>query len=477
MAKETEKEAFITLDFSGTEKKFADINELREFMQYEESAWFWLEQAAQENANLDEVWQTFRRYFMRVAQFIGQYEMHLGQRELPTNLINYFRGQTETAVEQGFILAEAPSALFAFGLKDSESPKVAGYALASLSNIKIKMDANDQTALQGMFWAKQYLQSLEPDSDEASKKIDGLVELARANRLEKQYKELRKKNEQLIKTATELQGQSSLLIKRAEQQAIERAKKFTDLFHSTNKELAGLKNSYQERIKLKSSINYWNAKRYYHQLVMLLMAASTLTIALSTASIFTVMSISLFATTPKAEMFTKIVFSKIASIAPDSSKRLFDLITTDTTTFGATATGATATGTTATDTTATDTTATGADKTGTITPGTKKPDKPILTSDNIWKFSIMLLISTIGIWLTRLSTKIFISNLHLGTETYERVTMIKTYFSLLAEDKGLKDDDRELILQTLFRPSTTGFIKDDGPSNIPEVLAKAVTRR
>ena len=88
----------------------------------------------------------------------------------------------------------------------------------------------------------------------------------------------------------------------------------------------------------------------------------------------------------------------------------------------------------------------------------------------------MLLISTLGVWLTRLSTKIFISSLHLGADAYERVTMIRTYIALLVEDKELEDDDRKLILQALFRPSSTGIFKDDGPTSIPETLAKAVTR-
>ena len=79
--------------------------------------------------------------------------------------------------------------------------------------------------------------------------------------------------------------------------------------------------------------------------------------------------------------------------------------------------------------------------------------------------SILLAISTSDVWLTRLSAKIFISNLHLRMDADERVTMFKSYFALLAEGSGMNDGDRQLILQTLFRPSSTGFIKDDGPTN------------
>ena len=90
--------------------------------------------------------------------------------------------------------------------------------------------------------------------------------------------------------------------------------------------------------------------------------------------------------------------------------------------------------------------------------------------------SILLAISTAGIWLTRVCSKIFISNLHLRTDAHERVTMCKTYLALLAIDKGLTETDRRLMLQTLFRPSSTGFIKEDGPFGVFE-LAKILERR
>ncbi len=90
----------------------------------------------------------------------------------------------------------------------------------------------------------------------------------------------------------------------------------------------------------------------------------------------------------------------------------------------------------------------------------------------LWHLGLILAISTIGIWLTRISAKIFISNLHLRTDADERVTMMQAYLALLRSSDGLEDDDRQLILQTLFRPSTTGIIKDDGPIAFHEVITK-----
>ena len=94
-----------------------------------------------------------------------------------------------------------------------------------------------------------------------------------------------------------------------------------------------------------------------------------------------------------------------------------------------------------------------------------------LSEVQLWKLGVMLAISSFGVWLIRLLSKIFISNLHLRTDADERVTMIKTYLALLLEGKGPKDDERQLILQTLFRPSSTGFIKEDGPTGFYEAIS------
>lgn len=90
----------------------------------------------------------------------------------------------------------------------------------------------------------------------------------------------------------------------------------------------------------------------------------------------------------------------------------------------------------------------------------------------LWQIGIVIVVSTFGIWLTRLMSKIFISNLHLRTDASERVTMMVTYIAMLRDETGLENDERKLILQTLFRPSSTGYIKDEGPSGIADIFSK-----
>jgi len=51
--------------------------------------------------------------------------------------------------------------------------------------------------------------------------------------------------------------------------------------------------------------------------------------------------------------------------------------------------------------------------------------------------------------------------------------MVKTYLALLEDDKVLPDDDRNLILQSLFRPASDGIVKDEGlPHPALNVLTK-----
>ena len=83
------------------------------------------------------------------------------------------------------------------------------------------------------------------------------------------------------------------------------------------------------------------------------------------------------------------------------------------------------------------------------------------------------IIAVLGVWLARIIVRIFLSHLHLETDAKERVTMIQTYLALLREEHALKENERQVILQTLFRPSATGIVKDDGiPPSIIDIVSR-----
>lgn len=82
---------------------------------------------------------------------------------------------------------------------------------------------------------------------------------------------------------------------------------------------------------------------------------------------------------------------------------------------------------------------------------------------------------TIGFlfWGVSVAMKIFLRNLRGWTEAAERVTMVKTYLALLAENKGPPETDRTLLLLTLFRPG--GSEKDDAaPENYSQLALEAL---
>ena len=84
-----------------------------------------------------------------------------------------------------------------------------------------------------------------------------------------------------------------------------------------------------------------------------------------------------------------------------------------------------------------------------------------ISTIQISKLVTAAILTTFGIWAVRTCANLFMSHTHLRTDAQERRTMIHTYLALLRKGQGPKDDERQLILQTLFRPSTTGMIKDD----------------
>lgn len=97
---------------------------------------------------------------------------------------------------------------------------------------------------------------------------------------------------------------------------------------------------------------------------------------------------------------------------------------------------------------------------------------PAGTVPETWRLAVLALIGVFTVWALRLVVRMFLSHLHLLTDAGERVVMVQTYLSLL-EGEGITREDRQLILQALFRPAADGIVKDEG---VPFSLAEALTR-
>ena len=388
MSDEIKLESTLVLKFSESERKFNDLGELQEFVESERDAWLWLEKVYLLDKALEKVREPFNRYIGEVSEFIGEYQKHQNNQKYIDESLSVLKNKTQFAVHQGLILSASTEAQFIFKLKDSRGGQIAAYSLAFLRNIKV--DFSTALAIEGAYWAMQYKQG-STETVEAHQKALELMKHSWVVKFGKKHKELQEKNDEFISEIEGLRNKFDSLILEAEAQKAEQKESFEAEFKKTQKKLADLERTYDEKLALRAPVEYWDKKRVHHQFVMWWMAMVT---ALSAVAI-------------------TVIFAWVA----------YDLFEATT-----------------------------------------------LSTVQLWKLGIMLAISSFGVWLIRLLSKIFISNLHLRTDADERVTMIKTYLALLLEGSGPKDDERQLILQTLFRPSSTGFIKEDGPTGFYEAI-------
>lgn len=98
---------------------------------------------------------------------------------------------------------------------------------------------------------------------------------------------------------------------------------------------------------------------------------------------------------------------------------------------------------------------------------------PSGTQPDAWRIAMAVLVGVFALWGARLIVRMFLSHLHLLTDAAERVVMVKTYLSLLEGDRLASKEDRQLILNALFRPAADGIVKDDGiPPSMLEVLTR-----
>lgn len=64
-------------------------------------------------------------------------------------------------------------------------------------------------------------------------------------------------------------------------------------------------------------------------------------------------------------------------------------------------------------------------------------------------------------WVGRLLTKLYLSQHHLRQDADERATMTQTYLALI-ENNAASTEDRQVILNALFRNTPDGIVKEDG---------------
>lgn len=90
-----------------------------------------------------------------------------------------------------------------------------------------------------------------------------------------------------------------------------------------------------------------------------------------------------------------------------------------------------------------------------------------------WRYAFVIASAAFFVWPIRILVRLLLSAIHLRTDSLERATLAKTYLSLLSRKEGLDQNDRRLILEVLFRPSSTGIVADDAaPASMIHVLSR-----
>gem|GEM_PF-2266825 len=84
--------------------------------------------------------------------------------------------------------------------------------------------------------------------------------------------------------------------------------------------------------------------------------------------------------------------------------------------------------------------------------------------------AILLTVSPI-FWGLRVLARLLLSYMHLGTDAAERQILIETYLALHKEGK-IDDEDREFLLAAIFRPASTGIVRDDAAPTWSDVFSK-----
>lgn len=84
-----------------------------------------------------------------------------------------------------------------------------------------------------------------------------------------------------------------------------------------------------------------------------------------------------------------------------------------------------------------------------------------------------------GIWVLKMLSRLLSENLQMMRDARERETMVKTFLALLRDDKNGKsivnDNDRILILHSLFRPTSVSAVDDAPPVHWFDILTNKVS--
>jgi hypothetical protein len=98
-------------------------------------------------------------------------------------------------------------------------------------------------------------------------------------------------------------------------------------------------------------------------------------------------------------------------------------------------------------------------------------DSVKLSVKDIIAYGFIILLISLAIWIIRIFMKIALSSYHLSIDAKERVTMINTYISLMQEGNTITDDDKHIMIESIFRQTNHGIIKDENSVTVTDIIS------
>ena len=93
-----------------------------------------------------------------------------------------------------------------------------------------------------------------------------------------------------------------------------------------------------------------------------------------------------------------------------------------------------------------------------------------------WTLGFAALGITLFLWVARVLSRSLMTTMHLELDASERAVMTETYLALSKEGK-VAEDDRTMIVSSLFRHSPIGLLKDDAGPNTPlDLLSRLLSK-
>lgn len=94
--------------------------------------------------------------------------------------------------------------------------------------------------------------------------------------------------------------------------------------------------------------------------------------------------------------------------------------------------------------------------------------------EEYWMLGLVGILGALVAWFVQMFSRLTMSNFHLASDAGERVVMIETYLALLEGNHLHSDTEKKLILEAIFRSTSTGLIKEDGvPPSVLDLVSRA----